>query len=864
MKKVLFIFLSLILSVHSLYATHNRAGEITFKRIAGLQYQVSVITYTKESAPADRPAWPIDWGDGTSDTLLRSNGGGNGEIIGIDIKKNVYVGIHTYPGTSTYILKWEDPNRNGGVVNIPGSVNIPFYIESKLVISSALGYNNSVVLLQPPIDDGCLGQVFIHNPNAYDPDGDSLSYELIECKGAGGLPIPGYVYPTASNSFTLNPTTGDLVWDSPTMLGEFNVAFLIEEWRNGFMIGYVERDMQITIQACNNHPPQINNIADICVEAGSQVNFSVSASDPEGELITLSATGGPFTFNPDSAEFPPVTGTSPVSQTFIWNTTCNHVRRLPYQVVFKAMDNNMVPLVDIQTVNITVVAPSPKNPVATPLGSSIILNWNQEVCSKDSGYYIYRRNGFYGFIPGLCQTGVPAYTGYTKIATVKGIANTTYTDNNNGAGLVPGVDYCYMIVGYFPDGALSYASVEVCAYLKKDIPVITNVSVTNTDAVNGTMYVAWSKPTELDTNQFPGPYEYRLYRSTGFAGNNLVLISSFNDLNDTIYNDNGLNTVSGPYSYVVELHNAANGFIGKTQVASSVFLSISPTDHALNLSWQENVPWNNDTFVVYRQNGTAWDSIGVTSSQEYVDTGLINGTQYCYYVMSIGSYSSPGFVDPIINLSQRTCSIPYDNVAPCVTTLDTANFDCGSAQIAFQWMKPDNACASDLDHYNIYYSAGDSASFHLLATVTDPNQTTYTFVNIESIAGCFYLTAVDTNNNESGHLNEICVDNCPFYELPNVFTPDGNNKNDLLIPFPYRFVKDIDLHIYNRWGQEVFSTTDRDINWNGTVNNTGKALPAGVYFYHCTLNEIYRSGIKQRSLKPGFIQLLRSANSINK
>jgi gliding motility-associated-like protein len=880
MKRFLMLFVFSVFVSTVAFATHNRAGEITFTHLTGLSYRIQVVTYTKESAPADTPDGPILWGDGTSDTLYRSNGPNNsGELIAPDVKKNIYIGVHTYPGASTYIVSWEDPYRNGGVINIPNSVVTPFYIESKLIISSALGYNNSVVLLQPPIDDGVIGYPFIHNPNAYDPDGDSLSYQLIECKGLGGQPIPGYFFPDpptyASISFTLDAVTGDLVWDSPLFQGEYNVAFLIIEWRNGYQVGYVERDMQITIIPSLNQPPVISSLPDICVEAGTFISFTVSATDPNNDALTLTATGAPLLFIPDSAHFPPATGAGSVSSTFTWQTTCMHIRKQPYTVTFKATDNYTGPfpqvnLADLQTVRITVVAPSPKNPAAAPLGSSILLHWDKEICDvlPDSakGYYIYRKNSFYGFTPSLCETGVPAYTGYSKIGTVAGINNTNYTDNNNGAGLIPGMDYCYMIVAYFKDGAQSYASVEVCTHLKKDVPVITNASVEITDISNGKIYVAWSKPTELDTAQFPGPYQYKLYRSTGFDGAAPNFVASFNDLNDTTYFDTGLNTVSNPYSYVVELHNTANGFIGKTQVASSIFLSITPTDHKLNLSWGLNVPWINDLYVIYRENTITglWDSIGFSTTKSFSDAGLVNGTSYCYYILSDGGYSNPGFADPIINLSQRNCSTPYDNVPPCMTELDTVNFDCGSAEIHFTWLKPGNSCASDLDHYTIYYSPSEGAPYDALITIYDPGITSYTFSNNESIAGCFYITATDTSANESGHLNEICVDNCPYYELPNVFTPDGNGKNDEVIPFPYRFVKDIDLHIYNRWGQEVFATTDRDVKWNGKVDNTGKPCPDGVYYYLCTVNEIYRSGIKSRVLKPGFIQLIRSEHGIVK
>ncbi len=37
------------------FATHNRAGEITYSHVEGLTYEILITTYTKSSAPADRP-----------------------------------------------------------------------------------------------------------------------------------------------------------------------------------------------------------------------------------------------------------------------------------------------------------------------------------------------------------------------------------------------------------------------------------------------------------------------------------------------------------------------------------------------------------------------------------------------------------------------------------------------------------------------------------------------------------------------------------------------------------------------------------------------------------------------------------------
>ena len=55
--------------------------------------------------------------------------------------------------------------------------------------------------------------------------------------------------------------------------------------------------------------------------------------------------------------------------------------------------------------------------------------------------------------------------------------------------------------------------------------------------------------------QVPGPYKYLIYRSADYNGNNFTLIDSLASINDTIYADNGINTVGFPYSYRVDFYN---------------------------------------------------------------------------------------------------------------------------------------------------------------------------------------------------------------------------------------------------------------------------------------------------------------------
>ncbi|NQU34234.1 MAG: hypothetical protein HQ521_13470, partial [Bacteroidetes bacterium] len=630
MKKISTTIFIIFLYAFSAMATHQRAAEITYKHLYGLTYEFTITMYTKTSSPADNDRFfmPISWGDGTGDEIERIYFDEIPNVL--DISLNIYRGNHTYPGPSTYTVSVEDPNRNFGVINIPNSVNVPMFVQTELLINPFLGYNTSVVLLNPPIDQGCVGKTFIHNAGAYDPDGDSLSYKLVVCKGAGGWDIPGYAYPTASEYFKIDSITGDLIWETPVLQAEYNVAFDIEEWRYGIKISTVRRDMQINIVACDHDPPEIYSIDDTCVLAGDFLQFEVTAIDPDQTNIELMAFGGPFeqSQNPAYIEPDPASGSDTVTTTFNWPTLCSHVRLEPYTTIFKARDNGFpVNLVNFKTVFIKVIAPAPENLIAEPLGSGINLGWEKSTCNNAIGYHIYRRSGPSGWEPDYCETGVPSYTGFKLLKEIDDINTINYRDDNDGEGLVHGIDYCYRVIAVFFDQAESYASNEACAYLKRDVPIITHVSNDSTDLNIGKAMAIWSKPIELDTIQYPGPYKYLLYRNDGIIWpDNGELIATFSSLDDTIFHDGdvNLNTHNGPYSYRVDIENLTVKPIGRSQKASSVFIRTEPTDHEIKLLWVPKVPWDIEYSVIYRKDpgSTTYDSVGLTNYGYYRDKGL--------------------------------------------------------------------------------------------------------------------------------------------------------------------------------------------------------------------------------------------------
>ena len=220
--------------VHDMMATHNRAGEITYTHVQGLTYEVVITTYTKSSALADRPWLFISWGDEIGDGLDSLARELPVTMMPGDIQKNIYRGTHTYGGPGIYPLTVEDPNRNEGVLNMTGSVDTPFAIQSLLIIDPQAGNNNSVQLLNPATENACLNQPWIHNPAAHDPDGDLLTYSLVPSRGFGGSSSHRTSIPTKSvRPRTSFPSMGSQV----TSLGTRPKSRESTTWRCGLKSG---------------------------------------------------------------------------------------------------------------------------------------------------------------------------------------------------------------------------------------------------------------------------------------------------------------------------------------------------------------------------------------------------------------------------------------------------------------------------------------------------------------------------------------------------------------------------------------------------------------------------------------------------
>ncbi|WP_234733825.1 T9SS type B sorting domain-containing protein [Tellurirhabdus bombi] len=938
----------LILSVTDVQATHVRAGEITTRRISNNNtYEITITLYYDENrgkTAADQQN-DIDICFGVGNEVGRAPRVAR-RFINPNTTINIYRINYTYPGPGTYNIITTITNRNEGTRNIPNSINTSFELRTTILVNASLGLNSTPVMLNPPLDSARVGQKFCHNPAAYDADGDSLSYRLWTPAGRIGPDnfcrpqlVLGYSRPeliggnprteagTAPATLTVDPLTGDVCWDAPAERGQYNIAFIVEEYRNGIKIGEIVRDMQIIVVDGTNKRPELRVPQDLCVEAGTLINQPITATDPDGNRIELTYYGGPFNRGPDgqplalvapaAATLTPPGGivNAPLTANFRWQTNCAHIRDEPYDVILRVVDypRNQTQLATLASFQIRIYAPGPQNLTAqagtSPGGRSIVLNWGAYNCALPGAQMrVYRREGCEALPLDPCTNGGEALVagGYTLVGQVP-ITQTSFTDNQN---LRRGAQYSYRLVAVFerPRGGASVASAQACVSLPLQTPLMTHVTVDTTSTTGGRITVRWTRPIGVNPQDLGGPFQYRLYRATGLAGTDFSLIqtrptSLAVGAGDTVFVDRGLNTEANAYRYRVEFlfTEASTGqltVLDVSEAASSVRLSAVGQSGAIALAWQASTPWSNDnqTHRIFRSqrgpngpfNEIARVAVTGGGSYRFTDTGadqvLADGnvsvrlsvdSSYCYRVLTVGRYVSPAVNLPLLeNYSQGICASPIDTTRPCAPVLRLDSLACGSLSAEsgcnqsefinnLSWqVGSGSGCDLRIARYEVYYSRyREDSTASLLGSVAAPEQV-YAHRKGDGYGGCYSVRAVTRSGVASAASNRVCQEGCPWFALPNVFTPNGDGKNDVFqaLACP-RQVEEVVFVVYNRYGSKVYESRGGEVSWDGRSSG-GQALSSGLYYYEANVLFSGSSRVGSRESVKGWVQLIREGTTM--
>lgn len=136
--------------------------------------------------------------------------------------------------------------------------------------------------------------------------------------------------------------------------------------------------------------------------------------------------------------------------------------------------------------------------------------------------------------------------------------------------------------------------------------------------------------------------------------------------------------------------------------------------------------------------------------------------------------------------------------------------------------------------FEITYTNGTEIN---ITNVEDSNITAnqsgiYTITNIVDQFGCI--------GNSSGSA-KVVINVCTLTVfIPNSFTPGNDLKNEGFIPSMYDIndVKTFNMKIFNRWGEIIYETNEKEEYWDGKYNNT--IVQQGVYAYTITISDIYK------------------------
>jgi hypothetical protein len=289
MQRFVKVFLLVCCSVFSKsnFAQDIRGAWIEYKWISGYTYSITA-SMIIDSANKTNHSLSCYFGDGDS-TSFPKDSISFGKVI---IYK--YSTTHTYSGPGVFTLYCSDKYRIGGINNIPNSYSKSIFIESLLSINQFMGPNSSPSITAYPIYFGPpSGNQVFYNPGLSDPDGDSLSYQLINCSGFPN-PINYYLPSNASvDAF------GTLSFHKDSV-GVYAFAYLVKQWRkdldgNWVLNGHVIIDFVLNNatgvgikefdkkESVNIYPNPVSNILNI--KSNSKNNSEIEIINCLGQTI---------------------------------------------------------------------------------------------------------------------------------------------------------------------------------------------------------------------------------------------------------------------------------------------------------------------------------------------------------------------------------------------------------------------------------------------------------------------------------------------------------------------------------------------------------------------------------------------------
>jgi len=768
------------------------------------------------------------------------------------VQQFVYQGSVVLPfACNDYVFSWTDCCRNAAITNVPGASGYGMYVEAH--------YDNTVYTCDHaptfttiPVPYICSNQPFNYNQGAIDADGDSLVYTMINPMDAGAVPVP---YNAPFNAtYPLSTTTGSVVFDPLSGQLSFTpnanqitiMAIKVDEYRNGTWIGSTMRDIQLVVITCNNTPPLILNggiqnqqggvnqgamAVDIC--PGQSLSFYVSVTDTNAAdtiyaYSNIAAVIPGATFN--------VVGGDTVNAYFSWTPT---IADTGYYVFTYTVMDNACPIYGQQVFSFTINVPA-----STSAGPDLSICYPQtsvQLNAVGGNTFVWTPN-----------TALSNDSISNPIASPT--VTTTYYVTSDLSSSCHNTDT--VVVFVLPQLVLNPTANPDSICNGAQTHLFSNIS----GGSSGNYNVSWTSNvggfTSSQNNPFASPTSTTTYylavtsgqcamndsttvvvrpvpSATFNASPSGVCINQHTNIQFTgspgsgfIYNWNfgNANVVSGSGGGPYDLFWTSPGSKSITVVVtdplgctgtSTITVTVFPDPVA---TFTASPMAGCDPFTVYFNNNS-------TGASTYVWTfgdGSANGTlQNPNHVYSTGNYditlvatSNNGCSDTITNTNLiHVIPTPIAGFTISPDPTYPVRFDLTQSNFTF------TNTSQNADAYLWLFGDGDTShAFEPTHTYTDTGHFTVT------------LIAYNVYCSDTFRYSYVVVYEFDQIYFANAFTPNGDGVNDTWHELGIEGVTTLNYRIYNRWGQLIFETNDKNTGWDGTYN--GADCEVGVYTYY--------------------------------
>jgi len=238
-------------------------------------------------------------------------------------------------------------------------------------------------------------------------------------------------------------------------------------------------------------------------------------------------------------------------------------------------------------------------------------------------------------------------------------------------------------------------------------------------------------------------------------------------------------------------------------------------------------------------------------------TAAYAGTEPYLYNIGSGNQGSNIFS----NLQPATYSLTITDSVGCIYQTAFAINEINTADASFI-IQPDLLCEGQ--NPNVANTSGTVNNYSWYVNnvlISNSQYPSYSFAD----TGFYSVTLIAYHNlpqcaDTVSHT--LFVKECPpdsiNVTVPNIFTPNGDEINDIWLPLIYQYgfvFESFEMTIYDRWGIKVFESTDTKKGWDGRTTS-GIECSEGTYYYVISYYAKSALETKWGGLK-GFVQLIR-------